>query len=75
MIPEETAPHEIPVIEPEPAQPNPGLLAMILGSRFLSYRYQMGKHTRAGVTKNHGRKRNKVRAAMAKESRRMNRVR
>lgn len=35
---------------------------------------QPGKHTRAGVTKNHMRPRNKKRAQMAKQSRRLNRV-
>jgi hypothetical protein len=35
--------------------------------------FDSGKHRRAGVTKNKGRKRNRVRARMARESRRRNR--
>lgn len=39
----------------------------------LSWKPDPGQHVRAGITKNKMRKRNKVRARMAKESRKRNR--
>ena len=61
-----------PVEEPKPDSRH---LANLLGVaiRELSFMQRERGHTRSGTTKNHGRPRDRVRAKMSRESRRINR--
>lgn len=59
----------------EEKKPDSRHLANLLGVaiRELSFMQRERGHTRSGITKNHGRPRDRVRAKMSRESRRINR--